>query len=291
MNLVILSRSRRLHSTRRLYLCALARRHSVRIIDPLRCSLVLDPRSMKLLVQGEPLGVVDAVIPRLAARTGMAGIAVLRQFELAGAYCLNPSNAYTRGRDKLHTLQLLCAAGVPLLPTAFARHPDDVQRVLPHIGGAPCVVKFTEGTQGVGVMLAESSLGAASIIEAMHAVKRDLILQRFVSVDGDARLIVIGNRVVAAMIRRPQQGDFRANLHRGGEAVVLHASAELQSIAVRAAQAVGLHCAGVDIVMTDQGPAVLEVNASPGLQGIEAASGRNVALEIIRYLETSVVPA
>ncbi|MFN7964418.1 MAG: RimK family alpha-L-glutamate ligase [Acidobacteriota bacterium] len=289
MNLVILSRSRRLHSTRRLYLCGLARRHSVRIVDPLRCSLVLGPDSMQLLVQGEPIGPVDAVIPRLAARTGMAGLAVLRQFELAGAYCLNSSEAYARGRDKLRTLQLLCAAGVPVLPTAFARHPDDVQRVLAQIGGAPCVVKFTEGTQGLGVMLAESSLGAASIIEALHAVKRDLILQKFVSVDGDARLIVIGNEVAAAMVRRPRPGDFRANLHRGGDAVVLHPDRQLQSVAVRAARAVGLECAGVDVVITDQGPAVLEVNASPGLQGIESASGRNVALQIVRHIETSFV--
>lgn len=285
MDLVILSRSPRLHSTRRLKLCALARGHTVRVIDPLRCSLVLRTSGLELLVAGRPVGAVDAVIPRLAPRTGRAGLAVLRQFELSGAWCLNGSDAFAAARDKLGALQRLARAGVPIVPTAFARHPDDVRAVLPALGGPPCVIKFVEGTQGVGVMLAESSTGAASIIDALHAVRRDLLLQQYIAVTGDARLIVVGEQVIAAMRRTPRAGDFRANLHRGGAAVALHPSQELCAVAIAACRALGMRCAGVDLLEGDAGPAILEVNASPGLAGIEANSGQNVALAIIKQLE------
>lgn len=285
MNLVILSRSTRLFSTRRLVLVGKARRHQVRVIDPLRCAIVVGSSGTRLLVGGQPIDGIDAVIPRLGRRVGPAGQAVLRQFELDGAYCLNGSDAVARARDKLRTLQLLGRAGVPVLATAFARHPADVPQALAQIGGAPCVIKFTEGSQGVGVMLAESMRGAASIIEAMHAVKRDLLLQRYVPATSDMRLLVVGRRVVAAMTRTAATGDFRANLHRGGSARSLHPELALQRIAVRAARALGLDLAGVDILATPEGPVVLEVNASPGLEGIEAASGRNVTLAVIKQIE------
>jgi ribosomal protein S6--L-glutamate ligase len=288
MRLLILSRRPRLYSTQRLYLVAKARRHVAQIANPSRCSLVIARGKLSFQIEGASLGMFDAVIPRLGPSAGVPTQALLRQLELLGKVMLNSSEAISRAGDKLRTLQLLAAAGLPILATAFARRPEDVQSVLDGVGGAPCVIKFVTGTQGVGVMLAESERGAQSIIEALHAAKRDLLIQQFAAGTTDARLFVVGKRVIAAMTRSAQAGDFRANLHRGASAQVLHPDPPLARLAVDATRTLGLECAGVDVVATPDGPAILEVNASPGLEGIEAASGCNVALAIIKHLETRV---
>lgn len=289
MNLLILSRSYRLYSTKRLLLVARALGHDVTVADPLHCTVVLGLTGPRLLVRGEPAGTVEAVIPRIGRSVNFHGLAVLRQFESAGSFSLNPSRAVACARDKLHSMQLLAQHGIPLVPTAFARKPSDVRRAIQDLGGPPCVIKFTDGAQGLGVMLAESAAGAESIADAFHNVNQNIILQPFVNTDGDLRLFVVGRQVVGAMRRRARPGEFRANLHRGGVAEVHHPTPEQEATAVAAARALGLGVAGVDLLDTQRGPLVLEINASPGLRGIEAASGRNVALEIIRYIERRVL--
>ncbi|MBP7148955.1 MAG: RimK family alpha-L-glutamate ligase [Acidobacteria bacterium] len=286
MNTIILSRSAHIYSTQRLALVCRARGHQVRVIDPLRCSIVLRPAGGEVLLDGEPLQPVDAVIPRIGRSTSFYSLAVLRQFESAGSFCLNGSRSVALARDKLNALQALAAAGLSMVPTAFARHPRGVRQAVADIGGLPCVVKVTDGSQGFGVMLAESGPAVESIVEAFHNVRQNILLQQYVRSDGDLRLLVVGRRVVAAMRRRARDGDFRTNLHRGGFAEV-HRATELECrIALRATRAVGLDVAGVDLIEGPQGPLLLEVNASPGLRGIESASGRNVASAIVRLLES-----
>ena len=285
MKIVILSRSRHLYSTSRLALVCRARGHDVRIVDPLRCAMLVDGDRSALLHRGEPLGTVDAVLPRLGRSWSFAGLAVLRQFESLGIPCLNPSSGIAIARDKLSTLQCLARHGVPAVATAFARDARDVRGGIEVLGGPPVVVKLSDGSQGMGVMLAESAAGAESIVGAFHVFNQHILVQPFLRSDGDLRLIVAGGRVVAAMRRRAAAGEFRNNLHRGGIAVVHHAGAEEQRIAIEAVRAVGLRAAGVDLMESPRGPLVLEVNASPGLRGIESASGRNVAAALVRCLE------
>lgn len=286
VNLLILSRSLRLYSTRRLYLVARAAGHAVTVADPLHCAVVLGLSGPRLLVRGEPAGPVDAVIPRIGRSVNFHGLAVLRQFESGGAWSLNSSRAVASARDKLHQMQLLAQRGIPLVPTAFARKPADVRRAIADLGGPPCVIKFTDGAQGMGVMLAESAAGAESIADAFHNVNQNILLQPFIGAARDLRLFVVGGRVVAAMRRQAREGEFRANLHRGGVAVVHHPTPDQRATAIAATRALGLDAAGVDLLDTPQGPLVLEINASPGLRGIEAASGRNVALAILRFIES-----
>jgi len=288
MDLVILSRSPALYSTRRLGLAAMGRGHNVRVFDPLRCSLVFGCGAATIFVRGEAIASVDAVISRTTPASTWHAIAVLRQFELAGAYCLNRSEPVARARDKLQTLQLLASQGVRIAPTALASHPDDVRHVIEQLGGPPTVVKFSQGSQGAGVMLAESAASAASVIDALVVARRNLLVQQFIPHEGDARLFVVGSKVVAAIRRRARDGDFRANLHQGGAAEALDPTQEQSDAALVAARALGLELAGVDMLDGPAGPLVVEVNASPGLEGIEAASGRNIASTIIRFLETRV---
>jgi len=285
VKIVILSRSRRLYSTARLYLVCRVRGHEVRVIDPQRCAMLVDRDRSVLMHRGEPVGAVDAVIPRVGRPAAFSGLAVLRQFEAAGARGLNAASGISVARDKLQTLQCLARRGVPMVATAFARDPRDVRFGIDVLGGPPVVVKFSEGSQGLGVMLAESAVGAESIVGAFHVVNQNILVQPFLSGDGDLRLIVVGGRVVAAMRRRAIRGEFRNNLHRGGVAVAHHPTTDERRVAVAAARAVGLAVAGVDLLETPHGPLVLEVNASPGLQGIESATGRNVAGMIVAFLE------
>lgn len=286
MRIVILSRSRRLYSTARLYLVCRVRGHEVRVVDPQRCAMLVDRDRSMLLHRGEPIGPVDAVIPRVGRSASFSGLAVLRQLEALGTRSLNPAAGISVARDKLQTLQRLALRGVPMVATAFARDPRDARFGIDVLGGPPVVVKFSDGSQGLGVMLAESAMGAESIVGAFHVVNQNILVQPFLRGDGDLRLIVVGGRVVAAMRRRASDGDFRNNLHRGGIAAAHHPTPEERRVAVKAVRAVGLAVAGVDLLETPRGPLVLEVNSSPGLQGIESATGRNVAGRIVHFLES-----
>jgi len=285
LRLAILSRDPANPSTRRLGLVALARGHEARVIDPLSCTLHLGGARPRIEVSGEPLEAQDAVIPRVGPHSQVGVLAVLRLLEQAGTFSLNPAAAIALARDKLASLQLLAAAGIPVVPTVVPAGPDAVPRVIEQLGGPPVVLKIAGGTQGRGVVLAESLAAARSILEGFAACGHRVLVQPRLPVDDDVRLLVVGGRTVAAMRRLVPPGDFRANLHRGGTAEAFHPDDTLASLAARAADLLGLRLAGVDVLLGPDGPLVLEVNASPGLEGIEAASGINVAGEVIRWLE------
>jgi ribosomal protein S6--L-glutamate ligase len=237
--------------------------------------------------KGEELTGFDAVIPRIGASVTFYGTAVLRQFEMMGVYPLAESVAITRSRDKLRSLQLLARKGIGLPVTGFAHSPDDVQDMLNMVGGAPAVIKLLEGTQGIGVVLAETRKAAESVIEAFMGLKANILIQEFIKEAGgaDIRCLVVGGKVVAAMKRQGKEGEFRSNLHRGGSASVIRLTPEERSTAVRAASIMGLNVCGVDILRSNHGPVVMEVNSSPGLEGIEAATQKDVAGLIIEFIE------
>ncbi len=288
MKLVILSRTPSLYSTRRLGLVALARGHDVQVLDPFACAVLFRRGTAALFAHGAPVGRVDAVISRASPATTWHGLAVLRHFELSGAYCLNGSEPTARARDKLRTLQLLASRDIPVVATALARRPADVRQAIEQLGGPPWVVKFSGGAQGTGVVLTESVASADSVIGAMVAMHHNLLVQEFIDHQGDDRLFVVGTKVVAAIRRRARPGEFRANLHQGAEAEALRPTEEQARVALAATRALGLELAGVDLLATPAGPLVLEVNASPGLEGIESASGCNVAGAILAFLEKRV---
>ena len=286
MNIAILSRNRNLYSTRRLVEAAKERGHEARVIDVLRCYMNITSHHPSIHYRGEDLVDFDAVIPRIGASVTFYGTAVLRQFEMMGTYPLNESVALTRARDKLRSLQLLSRKGIGLPVTGFAHAPDDIQDLIKMVGGAPLVIKLLEGTQGIGVVLAETEKAAESVIEAFLGLKANILVQEFIKEAGgsDIRCFVIGDRVVAAMKRQGKEGEFRSNLHRGGTATLVRITPEERSTAVRAAQTMGLNVAGVDILRSNHGPVVMEVNSSPGLEGIEHATGKDVAGMIIDFL-------
>ena len=287
MKLAILSRNLRLYSTRRLVEAARRRGHTVRVLDPLRCYMRIAPGGFALHYRGRALSGFDAVIPRIGASISFYGTAVLRQFELMGVVTASPSDAVLRARDKLRCLQLLAGAGVPMPQTVFGDNPDDTADLLAMLGDAPHVIKLNEGAQGQGVVLVEKRAATQSVIEAFRGLYANFLVQEFIAeADGrDLRCFVVGERVVAAMERCAVSGDFRANLHRGGSASAVRLSAAERRLAVRAAKVLGLGVAGVDLLRSARGPLLLEVNASPGLEGIEAASGIDVATTIIRHVE------
>ncbi len=288
MRLVILSRRRSLYSTRRLVEAATERGHKVQVIDPLRLAISLSRRKPKLYYGGRELKNVDAVIPRIGASITAYGLAVLRQFEMQGTFPLNESQAIARSRDKLRCLQILSREEVGMPETAYARQPSDVEKVLEVVGGSPVVIKLLEGTQGKGVVLAETNQAASSVIEAFHDLEQNILIQRFIkeSSGRDVRAFVVGRRVVAAMERRNSKpGEFRSNIHRGGEGFPVKLSREYRQTALRAASALGLDVAGVDMLISNEGPMIMEVNSSPGLEGIEGATGIDVATSIIRHME------
>ena len=292
MKIAILSRNRNLYSTRRLAEAAEARGHSVRIIDVLRCYMDIAPASAVIHYRGAPLERFDAVIPRIGASVTFYGSAVVRQFEMMGVYCVNESVAINRARDKLRSLQLLARRGIGLPVTAFAHSPDDTQDMIKLVGGAPMVIKLIEGTQGRGVVLAETDHAAASVVDAFRGLNAYFLVQEFIeeAKGADLRCLVIGGKVVAAMKRQAAPGEFRSNLHRGGSASAVKLTREERATAARAARAIGLNVAGVDLVRTAKGPAVLEVNGSPGLEGIEAATGMDIAARIIEFTEQRAQP-
>ena len=286
MKLAILSRNSKLYSTRRLVEAARQRGHTVRVLDPLRCYMRIASSGFQLHYKGRSLAGYDAVIPRIGASITRYGTAVLRQFELMGTYSPNPSDAILRARDKLRAHQLLAAQGIGLPTTVFGDNPDDTDDLLSLLGPPPHVVKLNEGTQGAGVVLTEKQSASRAMVEALRGLYANFLVQEFIAeAEGaDLRCFVVGDRVVAAMRRQAPEGEFRSNLHRGGQASPADASAEEQDVAVRSARALGLEVAGVDMVRSARGPLVLEVNSTPGLEGIEAACGVDVAGAIIEHV-------
>jgi ribosomal protein S6--L-glutamate ligase len=292
MKIAILSRDASLYSTNRLKLAGEQRGHDVRVIDYLRCFMNITSRNSQVFFQGRPLEGFDAIVPRIGASHTFYGTAVVRQFEMMGTFSANESQGITRSRDKLRSLQLLSRAGIGLPVTSFAHSTKDIDGLLDIVGGAPVVVKLLEGTQGVGVVLAETKKAAESVIAAFRQLNANILVQEFIKEAGgaDIRSIVVGNRVVAAIKRQGAPGDFRSNLHRGGTAETVRLAPEERSIALRAARTVGLNVAGVDILRSNHGPVVMEVNSSPGLEGVEGATGVDVAGKIVEFLEKNAAP-
>ncbi|MCP8686447.1 30S ribosomal protein S6--L-glutamate ligase [Marinobacterium sedimentorum] len=287
MKLAILSRNAQLYSTRRMVEAAKARGHDVQVVDVLKCYMNINMQHPEIHVKGEVLSDFDAVIPRIGASVTFYGTAVLRQFEMMGTYPLNESVAISRSRDKLRSMQLLSRKGIGLPITGFANKPSDIPDLVEMVGGAPLVIKLLEGTQGIGVVLAETRQAAESVLEAFMGLKASVMVQEYIKEAGgaDIRCFVIGDKVIAAMKRQAKAGEFRSNLHRGGAASLVRLTPEERSTAVRAARTMGLNVAGVDILRSNHGPLVMEVNSSPGLEGIEAATGLDVADRIIQFIE------
>ncbi len=288
MKIAILSRNARLYSTRRLIEAARERGHVVRVLDPLRCYVRIAPKDVAIRYKGKDVRDIDAVIPRIGTSSTFYGTAVLRQFEMMGVYTPNPSDAVLRARDKLRCLQILASQGLDMPVTVFGDNPDDTNDVLAMLGDPPHVIKLNEGSQGTGVVLAEKRSASQSVVEAFRGLYANFLVQEFIAEakGSDLRCFVVGKKVVAAMQRVASPGEFRANLHRGGSAIKAELSAEEKRIAIRAAGALGLGIAGVDLLRSNRGPLLLEVNASPGLEGIELASGINVAGAIMDLLES-----
>lgn len=287
MKIAILSRNAKLYSTRRLVEAAEAKGHEVVVLDVLRCYMNITSLKPEVHYKGENLGMFDAVIPRIGASVTFYGTAVLRQFEMMGVYPLNESVAISRSRDKLRALQLLSRKGIGLPVTGFAHRPDDVEDLIKMVGGAPLVIKLLEGTQGIGVVLAETQGAAESVIEAFMGMKANILVQEFIKEAGgaDIRCFVVGDKVIASMKRQGKEGEFRSNLHRGGSANLIRITPEERSTAVRAAKTMGLNVCGVDLLRSNHGAVVMEVNSSPGLEGIETATGRDIASQVIDFIE------
>jgi len=287
MNIGILSTNRNLYSTKRLVEAGQARGHKMRVINHKRCYMNITSHNPSVHLKGEKIEGLDAVIPRIGASVSFYGTSVLRQFEMMGVYSVNESVAISRSRDKLRAAQLLSRRGIGLPVTGFANSPDDTQDLLKIAGGAPVVIKLLEGTQGVGVVLAETRKAAESVIEAFRGLGANFIVQEFIAEAGgaDLRCLVVGEKVVAAMKRQGKEGEFRSNLHRGGTAKLIKITPEERSTAVRSARVMGLNVAGVDLLRSNHGPVVMEVNSSPGLEGIEKATNKDVAALIIEFIE------
>ena len=292
MKIALLTRNPKLYSHKRLMETAVGRGHEIVPIDYLRCYMNITSRKPELRYMGEKLEGFEAVIPRIAASHTFYGLAVLRQFEMMGVYPLNESVAIGRSRDKLRCLQLLARDGVGLPTTAFANDAQRTDEILSLVGGAPVVVKLLEGTQGIGVVLGETYKSAKSVIEAFHGAEVNILVQEFIQeAEGqDIRAFVVGRKIVASMERTGPKGEFRSNLHRGGTAVLTELSMAEKSMALKAAQSMGLNVAGVDMLRSKRGPMVMEVNSSPGLEGIEDASGKDVAKAILEFLERNAKP-
>lgn len=286
MRIAILSRRPSLYSTTRLKEAGKARGHEMSVVDYLRCYMDITSRRPQVIYQGEPLK-VDAVIPRIGASNTFYGTAVVRQFEMMGVFVANESQAISRSRDKLRSLQLLARDGVGLPVTGCAHSTKDIDGVISLAGGTPLVVKLIEGTQGVGVILAETKKAAQAVIEAFRGLDANILVQEYIKEAGgsDVRCFVVGGKVVASMKRQAGPGEFRSNLHRGGTAEKVKITPEERSTAVRAARTMGLNISGVDVLRSNHGAVVMEVNSSPGLEGIEKSTGVDVAAKIIEFIE------
>ncbi len=287
MKIAVLSTNKNLYSTKRLIEAGRKRDHEMVVINHKRCYMNITSHNPGIHFAGRPIEGVDAVIPRIGASVSFYGTAVVRQFEMMGVYSVNESVAITRSRDKLRASQLLSRKGIGLPITGFANSPDDTDDLLDFVGGAPVVIKLLEGTQGVGVVLAETKKAAESVIEAFRGLGANFMVQEFIKEAGgaDIRCFVIGDKVVASMKRQGKEGEFRSNLHRGGSATLIKITPEERSTAVRSARVMGLNVAGVDLLRSNHGPVVMEVNSSPGLEGIEKATEKDVASMVIEFIE------
>jgi ribosomal protein S6--L-glutamate ligase len=286
MKIAILSRNPALYSTGRLVEACQQRNAEVLVLDPLECVVRLSTRRPEIWRGTEKVTGIDGVVPRIGASITIYGLAVLRQFEMMGVFAANDSEAIAKSRDKLRSLQLLSRHDIGIPPTAFARRREDVRPAIRKVGGAPVLLKLLEGTQGTGVILAESAKSAESVLDAMHSLRQNILIQTFIEeAEGlDYRAVVVGGRVVAAMSRRATAGEFRSNLHRGGVATAVELEPHFEQTAIDAARVLGLNIAGVDMIPSNDGPMVLEVNSSPGLEGIERATQRDVAGMIIDFV-------
>ena len=287
MKIAVLSTNRNLYSTKRLVEAGKERGHDMVVLNHKRCYMNITTHNPGIHYNGEAITGIDAIIPRIGASVSFYGTAVVRQFEMMGVYSVNESVAITRSRDKLRALQLLSRKGIGLPVTGFANSPDDTEDLLEFVGGAPVVIKLLEGTQGVGVVLAETKQAAESVIEAFRGLKANFMVQEFIkeAKGADLRCLVVGDKVVASMKRQGKEGEFRSNLHRGGSAKLIKITPEERSTAVRSAKVMGLNVAGVDLLRSNHGPVVMEVNSSPGLEGIEGATGKDIAGLTIANLE------
>lgn len=287
MKIGILSRDTELYSTQRLIQAAQNRGHEVKVIDVLHCYMNINSDKPEIHYQGEELAGFDAIIPRIGASVTFFGTAVLRQFEMMNVYPVNESVAITRSRDKLRSMQLLSRKGIGMPITGFASKPGDVKDLLDMVGGTPVVIKLLEGTQGIGVVLAETRKAAESVIEAFMGLKANIMVQEYIKEAGgaDIRCFVLGDKVIAAMKRQGADGEFRSNLHRGGCASLIKITPEERRTAIAAAKIMGLNVAGVDLLRSNRGPLVMEVNSSPGLEGIEQATGKDIADMIMGFIE------
>jgi ribosomal protein S6--L-glutamate ligase len=292
MKIVMMARNPNLYSHQRLVQAAEERGHTLDIVNTLHCYMNITSHRPELRYRGEKLTGYDAVIPRIGASITFYGLAVLRQFEMMGVWPLNESVAIGRSRDKLRSLQLLARAGIGLPVTGFANSAKYSEDVINIAGGAPVVIKLLEGTQGIGVILGETQNSAKSVIEAFRGVHINILVQEFIKEAGgmDIRCLVIGGKVIASMKRQGAEGDFRSNLHRGGSAATIRITPEERSTAVRAAKTLGLNVCGVDLLRSNHGPVVMEVNSSPGLEGIEKATGMDIAGKMVAFLEANAKP-
>ncbi|MEQ9405629.1 MAG: 30S ribosomal protein S6--L-glutamate ligase [Cyclobacteriaceae bacterium] len=290
MKIAVLSRNPKLYSTRRLVEAIEQKGHTSRVIDHLKCDIIMDETGPSIFYKGENITDIDAIIPRIGASVTFYGTAVVRQFEMRKVFSAVSSLAITRSRDKLRSLQILSRSGVRLPKTAFTNYSKGEKKVLKHIGHAPVVIKLLEGTQGLGVVLAETDKAAISVIEAFDSLKTRVILQEFIKEAGgaDIRAFIVNGEVVGAMKRQGKEGEFRSNLHRGGNANIIKLSKAEKATALSAAKSMGLAIAGVDMLQSKRGALVLEVNSSPGLEGIEGATGVDIAGKIVEYVEASL---
>jgi len=290
MNIIILSRNPHLYSTKRLVEAAIQRKHTCEVIDPLKCEIIIEKKNPAVLYKGKPLQNVDAIIPRIGASVTFYGTAVVRQFEMMKVFSVVESQALVRSRDKLRSLQVLSRAGLGMPKTVFSNYTKDVAEVIEYVGGAPLVIKLLEGTQGLGVVLAETNNAAESVLEAFNGLQARVIVQEFIkeAKGADIRAFIVDGNVVGAMKRQGKEGEFRSNLHRGGSANIIQLTDEEENAALKAAKSLGLGVCGVDMLQSARGPLILEVNSSPGLEGIEAATKKDIAKSIIRYIERNV---
>ena len=288
MNIFILSRNKNLYSTSRLVEAGNKLGHNVRVVDYMRCYMNITSRKPTIYYGGESLGKVDAVIPRIGASNTFYGTAVVKQFEMMHSYCVNTSDAIANSRDKLRSLQILAEAGINMPITGFASHTKDIEGVIESVGSTPLIMKLLQGTQGQGIVLAETRKAAESVMSAFRQLDADIMVQEFIKESGgtDIRAFVVGDEVVASMKRIAPEGEFRSNVHRGGAMEKVQLTSEEENMAVNASRILGLSIAGVDLMRSNRGPLILEVNSSPGLQGIESCSEIDVAEKIILHIQT-----
>jgi len=287
MNIVILSRNPHLYSTQRLVKEGEGRGHDMEVIDPLKCDIIIEKEKPTIYYKDRYLDYVDAIIPRIGASVTFFGCAVVRQFEMMGVFATVTSDAIIRSRDKLRSFQRLSKAGIGMPKTVFTNYSRDVEEVIEHVGGTPVIIKLLEGTQGLGVVLAETKNAAESVLEAFNGLQARVIVQEYIkeAKGADIRALVVDGQVVGAMKRQGKEGEFRSNLHRGGNAEIIKLNTDELRVAMRASKALKLPVCGVDMLQSERGPLLLEVNSTPGLEGIEGATGRNIARAIITFIE------